>query len=229
MRRLVRAGSEVPLFLTTELHRGDVVTLAGPSWRVTQAIALIGVPDRATDATDMVLVAFGIVAGALIGIPSMMVGRLQIGLSVSVGVLLGGITCGWLRSMYPRFFGRVPAPTLWAFESVGLAGFVGIVGLQAGPGFVATLRTSGLTLPLAGLVTVIVPHLAGVLVGRWVFRMEPGVLLGVCAGAGTATPALAAIQEAAESSVPALGYGLAYAVGNVLIALWGSLIVMLLL
>ena len=28
--------------------------------------------------------------------------------------------------------------------------------------------------------------------------MQPGVLLGVCAGAGTATPALAAIQEAGE-------------------------------
>jgi putative transport protein len=81
---------------------------------------------------------------------------------------------------------------------------------------------------VAGLVTVIVPHLAGVLVGRWAFKMHPGVLLGVCAGAGTATPALAAIQEAAKSPVPTLGYGVAYAVGNVLLALWGTVIVALL-
>ena len=58
--------------------------------------------------------------------------------------------------------------------------------------------------------------------------MHPGVLLGVCAGAGTATPALAAIQEAAKSAVPTLGYGVAYAVGNVLLALWGTVIVALL-
>ena len=102
----------------------------------------IGVADRATEATDMVLVAFGIVAGALIGIPALMLGRIEIGLSLSVGVLLGGLVCGWLRSMWPRFFGRIPSPTLWVFESVGLAGFVAIVGLNAGPDFVVGLRTA---------------------------------------------------------------------------------------
>jgi putative transport protein len=53
-------------------------------------------------------------------------------------------------------------------------------------------------------------------------------VLGVCAGAGTATPALAAIQEAAQSRIPTLGYGVSYAVGNVLLALWGTVIVTLL-
>ena len=90
------------------------------------------------------------------------------------------------------------------------------------------LRTSGTSLVIAGLVTVLVPHLVGVIVGYWGFKMQPGVLLGVCAGAGTATPALAAIQEAAKSPVPTLGYGISYAVGNVLLALWGTVIVALL-
>ena len=176
----------------------------------------------------MVLVAFGIVAGALIGIPALMLGPVEIGLSLSVGVLVGGLVCGWLRSMWPRFFGRIPGPTLWVFESVGLAGFVAVVGLNAGPDFVVGLRTSGPTLIVAGLLTVFVPHLIGVIVGWWGFKMHPGVLLGVCAGAGTATPALAAIQEAAKSAVPTLGYGVSYAVGNVLLALWGTVIVALL-
>ena len=60
------------------------------------------------------------------------------------------------------------------------------------------------------------------------FKRQPGVLLGVCAGGGTATPALAAIQERARSAVPTLGYGVAYAVGNVLLALWGTVIVAML-
>ena len=58
--------------------------------------------------------------------------------------------------------------------------------------------------------------------------MHPGILLGVCAGAGTATPALAAVQEAAKSSIPTLGYGVSYAIGNVLLALWGTVITLLL-
>jgi len=38
----------------------------------------------------------------------------------------------------------------------------------------------------------------------------------------------AAIQDAAKSPVPTLGYGVSYAVGNVLLALWGTVIVALL-
>ena len=37
-----------------------------------------------------------------------------------------------------------------------------------------------------------------------------------------------AVQEAARSSVPSMGYGVAYAVGNVLLAIWGTVIVALL-
>jgi putative transport protein len=228
VRRIARSGTPIPVFAGTELQHGDVVTLVGPARSVAEATARIGVPDRATDVSDMVLVALGIVAGAFIGLPALMVGRLEIGLSLSVGVLLGGLTCGWLRSRWPRVFGRIPTPTLWVFESLGLAGFVAVVGLDAGPDFVEGLRTAGVGLVIAGLLTVLVPHAVGVAVGRWVFHMHPGVLLGVCAGAGTATPALAAIQEAARSSVPTLGYGVSYAVGNVLLALWGTVIVALL-
>ena len=228
LRHISRAGTAVAMFPSTTVHRGDVLTLVGPSRRIAQAVNRIGVPDRATDVTDMVLVAFGIVLGALIGLPALVFGGIEIGLSLSVGVLVGGLVCGWLRSMWPRFFGRIPAPTLWVFESLGLAGFVAIVGLDAGPDFVTGLRTSGVTLIVAGLLTVLIPHLVGVVLGHWAFKMQPGVLLGVCAGAGTATPALAAIQEAAKSAVPTLGYGVAYAVGNVLLAVWGTVIVALL-
>jgi putative transport protein len=66
-----------------------------------------------------------------------------------------------------------------------------------------------------------------ILVGRFLFRMHPGILLGVCCGAGTSAPALAAVQEVAKSKIPTLGYGVTYAVGNVLLSLWGSLIVAL--
>jgi putative transport protein len=142
-------------------------------------------------------------------------------------VLLGGLVCGWLRSVQPRFFGRIPGPTLWVFESIGLTGFVAVVGLNAGPDFVRGLQTSGATLLIAGALTIAVSLLLGVVVGRWVFKLHPGVLLGVCAGACTATPALAAVQEVAKSSVPSIGYGVAYAVGNVFLAIWGTVIVVL--
>ena len=227
LRRITRAGTDLGKLADTKVHRGDVLTLVGSAASTARAIEAIGVADRVTDVTDMMVVATGIVAGALIGLPALHIGGVEIGLSLPVGVLLGGLVCGWLRSVRPSLFGQIPGPTLWIFESIGLAGFVAVVGLNAGPDFVQGLKESGLSLLLAGTLTVSIALLLGVLVGRWIFKMHPGVLLGVCAGACTATPALAAIQEAAKSTVPSMGYGVAYAVGNVMLAIWGTVIVAL--
>jgi putative transport protein len=227
LRRLTRAGTAIGVVPDTKVHRGDVLTIAGTTANLTRAIEYLGVADRATDTTDMLVVAVGIVAGALIGLPSLDIAGVEIGLSLPVGVLLGGLVCGWLRSVRPNMFGRIPSATLWVFESIGLTGFVAVVGLNAGPDFVAGLQASGVSLLVAGAITVMSTLLVGVLVGRWVFKMHPGVLLGVCAGACTATPALAAVQETAKSAVPSIGYGVAYAIGNVLLAIWGTVIVVL--
>ena len=80
---------------------------------------------------------------------------------------------------------------------------------------------------IAGLVGTSIPFLLTMLVCRYLIKMQPSVLLGVCAGAGTSAPGLAAVQEVAKSKIPTLGYGVTYAVGNVLLALWGSVMVVL--
>ena len=71
------------------LRDGDVVTLVGLSSRLEAGIGHLGIADRPSDVTDMFVVAMAIVAGALIGIPAVHAGALEIGLSLSVGVLLG--------------------------------------------------------------------------------------------------------------------------------------------
>ena len=227
LRRITRGGQALSVMPNTVVHRGDLLTIVGLGQSVARVAKFLGVADRATDVTDMFVVATGIVAGALIGLPAIHVAGVEIGLSLPVGVLLGGLVAGYLRAVRPRWFGRIPTPTLWIFESIGLTGFVAVVGLNAGPDFVRGVQESGLTLVLAGATTISVSLLVGIFVGRWLFKMHPGVLLGVCAGGCTATPALAAVQEAARSSVPSIGYGVAYAVGNVFLAIWGTVIVLL--
>lgn len=229
LRRVLRLGVPMAMLPATALHRGDIVSLSGPARRLAAAVEHLGVADRPADAADLALVAFGIVVGALAGIPAMLFGGVEFGLTVSLGVLLSGLLCGWLRSVRPGVFGRVPGATLWLCESAGLAGFLAVVGLDAGPEFFTGLETNGATLVVAGLATVVLPYLAAIAAGRWVFHMQPGVLLGACAGAGTAGPALAALEAAADSAVPTFGYAGAYAIGNVLVALWGTVIVALLL
>jgi len=101
------------------------------------------------------------------------------------------------------------------------------VGISAGPGFVSGLQTTGISLVVVGLVCALVPHTVAILFGRYVLRMDPLILLGACAGAGTITAALRAIQDEAESKVPALGYTVPYAIGNILLTAWGPVLVAL--
>ncbi len=138
-----------------------------------------------------------------------------------------GLVFGWLRSVRPTF-GRIPEPALWVFDTVGLAVFIGCVGLGAGPSFVGGLRTTGPGLVVVSLLGgARLCHLSAVLFGRYVLKMNPVLLLGACAGAGTATAALRAVQDEAGSKLPVLGYTVPYAIGNILLTAWGPVIVIL--
>jgi putative transport protein len=225
-RKLMRGGEEVPFGPLTKLERGDVVTVTGAKHHIDRVAADLGHAQWPSDATDLGPVALSIVVGGLVGLPALTFGRLEVGLSMFVGALLGGLIFGWLHSSHPRL-GRVPAPALWLFDSIGLAGFLAVVGINAGPDFVRGVSQSGVALVVGSLAVTAVPHLVAIAAGRYLLRMHPGLVLGTCAGAGTSAPALAAVQEAANSKVPALAYGVSYAVGNVLLALWGSVIVLL--
>ena len=80
---------------------------------------------------------------------------------------------------------------------------------------------------VVGLVSSLLPHTIGILFGRYVLKMEPLIVLGACAGAGTITAALRAVQDEAKSTVPALGYTVPYAIGNILLTAWGPVLVAL--
>jgi putative transport protein len=227
VRQLARAGRELPRALATVVERGDVVRLVGAKTHVERVAKRLGIVEWSSLATDLTTVAAAIAVGGLIGVISVRVGGLDVGLSLAVGVLLGGLVTGWLRSMFP-VFGKVPGPALWVFDSLGLTGFLAVVGLNAGPEFVRGLRESGAALLVSGALLGAIPHVLTILVGRYVFRIHPGILLGICAGGGTSPAGLAAVQDAARSKIPTLGYGVSYAVGNVLLALWGSVVVVLL-
>lgn len=226
LAKLTRSGIAMPVIPTTHLNRGDVMSLVGPMTEVERVAAAIGYSDRRTPATDMVFVGLGIFLGGLFGLLSVAVWGVPLTLTASGGALFMGLLFGWLRSVYP-FFGRIPEPAIWIFDTVGLCMFIGIVGLSAGPSFVAGLRATGLTLVAVGLVSALLPHTVGILFGRYVLRMNPLIVLGACAGAGTITAALRAIQDEAQSSIPALGYTVPYAIGNILLTAWGPVLIAL--
>ena len=229
LRKIVRGATAtvIPILPTTTIQRGDLFTIAGRTQDTTRAIKLLGVADRQTDVTDMAFVGLFIVIGALIGSLVFKVAGFPLTLSTAGGALVAGIIGGWLRSVRPSF-GRVPTPTLWFMNSVGLNIFIAIVGISAGPGFVNGLKTQGIGLFIWGAVATTVPLVLGMFVAKYLFRFHDALTLGIISGSRTTTASLGLVCDQAKSQVPALGYTVTYAVGNTLLTIWGMVLVMLL-
>jgi putative transport protein len=226
LRKLLRAGQEMPFTAGTKIDRGDVLQIVGTTKDVESVAKDLGYSDRATEKTDVVLMGLGIVIGALIGALSFKIGKVPLSLSTSGGALMAGLVCGYLRAVN-QTFGRIPPAGLWVLNNVGLTAFIAVVGISTGPSFVAGLKEAGLSLFLWGVFVTTVPFVIGIFAGKYIFKMHPGIVLGACAGARTTTAALGAIQDEAKSTVPALGYTITYAVGNVLLITWGVVIVLM--
>lgn len=226
LRRVVRSGQELPVNAGLKLNRGDRLRLVGAVKDVERIVAQVGYPDRETTMTDMVFVGFGILLGGLFGALAVHIGGISLSFSTSGGALIAGLIFGWLRSVHPTF-GRIPAPALWIMNSVGLTMFIAAVGIDSGPSFVTGFQQLGLALFIAGVAATTIPMIAGILLGRYLFKFDPAINLGVNAGARVTTAALGAITQAAKSQVPALGYTVPYAISNTLLIIWGIVIVLI--
>ena len=224
LKKLTRVGEPMPFSSATGVERGDVMTLVGARQDVERAAKNLGYADRKTVMTDMIFVGLGIVLGGLVGLLTVTVAGLPLTLTASGGALIMGLVFGWLRAVHPTF-GRIPESAMWIFDTVGLTVFMACVGLAAGPSFFSGLQKSGISLVFVGLIIAILPHTVAILFGRYVLKMNPVIVLGACSGAGTITAALRAIQEEAKSDLPALGYTVPYAIGNIVLTSWGPVLV----
>jgi putative transport protein len=228
VRGITRGGVSIPVASGTVIERGDVIEITGPEPAVLRVADLVGQVVTPSDATDFVALGLGICAGVLLGAAFVIpVGGLKISIGTSIGTLMAGLLVGYLHSIRP-LFGRIPEGALALMSSLGLASFVAMVGLGAGPHFVQGLREAGLGLFFGGMVVTMMPLVAGLYIGRYVLKLNPLLLLGGLAGAQTMTAALAAVQERSGSSVAVLGYSGTVAIGHILLTAWGTVIVKLL-
>jgi putative transport protein len=226
LRSISRGGQEIPIGAGVAVRRGDLLHIIGPEAVVQRAAARIGTivdPGTQIDFVVMGLAIFiGGIAGVLLAFP---VGNVKIALSTSVGALLAGLAVGALRTRHP-LFGRIPDGAISLMTSLGLAAFVGLTGIQAGPVFTAALKEVGIGLLLGGMAVTMLPQVAGLIVGHFALRMNPILLLGALAGGHTVTAAMAALQERSGSAVPVLGYTPAYPVANIVKTMWGTIMVL---
>jgi putative transport protein len=227
LRSITRGGHKIPFGTNTVIERGDTLHVTGSQAAVERLAPLVGRVIHPTQESDLAVLGIAIFIGILVGAVFIIpLGHLRIALGTSVGTLLAGVVVGYTRSVRP-WFGIIPDAAILFMRSIGLAAFVAMIGLKAGPIFLQAVREYGYILFLGGIVVTLTPLIAGLFFGRYVLKLNPALLLGGVAGAQTMIAGVAAVQEKSDSSIATLGYSYTVAVGHILLTTWGTIIVYL--
>jgi len=227
LRGVTRNGQTLPLGTQLVLERGDVLQVTGTEAAVEKLAPIVGRVLRPIEESDLATLGIAIFIGVLLGaVVTIPIGSLRVTLGTSVGTLIAGLIVGWMRSVRPWFAG-IPHEAILFMKSIGLAAFVAMIGLKAGPIFVNTVRNSGYLLFFGGIVVTLTPLISGLFFGRYVLRLNPLLLLGGIAGAQTMIAGVAAVQEKSDSPVATLGYSYTAAIAHILLTTWGTVIVAL--
>jgi len=148
-----------------------------------------------------------------------------IGLGIG-GVLFGGLFVGHFAFQYNI---DLDVSALHFIQEFGLILFVYTIGIQVGPGFFSSLRSSGLKLNAFAALLVLLSCIVVVALYKLLDVPLP-VILGIFSGAVTNTPSLGAGQQIMSElgaapellSLTGMGYAVAYPFGicGILLCMW---------
>ena len=219
--RIERAGVPIPVGTGTVLQRMDVLFIAGVEDAVKRASALMGRFATPSTATDLLTLSVGMILGLLIGAISFPAFGASVGLGNAGGLLVSGVIVSSLQSRL-RFFGNTPNAARNILEDLGLVVFVAIVGINAGNSLLAQL-TGALAIKIfvVGFVACTIPPFVVWAIGFHLMKINPAVLMGGVAGARSHSGPCREAAKEINSTVPWIGFPVAYAVSGILLTIFG--------
>ncbi|GAJ72256.1 LOW QUALITY PROTEIN: TrkA, potassium channel-family protein [Vibrio sp. JCM 18904] len=227
LNRVVRAQIEMPMDLDIVLAKGDVLQVSGEKSRVHGLAEKIGFISIHSQMADLLAFCSFFILGILFGLITMTFGQVSFSLGNAVGLLLSGITLGFLRANHPTF-GYVPqGGALNMVKDLGLMFFMVGIGLSAGGKMFEHLTQVGPKVIGLAFIVSVVPVVLAYLVGAHVLKMNRALLFGAIIGARTCAPAMDVVNDYAKSTIPALGYAGTYAIANILMTLAGTILIIL--
>ncbi|MDN2482835.1 aspartate-alanine antiporter [Vibrio agarivorans] len=221
----LREGVSIPVHADLVVKKNDVIQLTGSPSDINRVQGTIGKPMNSATMTDFIVLGMGMVLGLLIGLINFKIAGIPVTIGSGAGCLVSGLIVGWLRSRNPHV-AQFPESAASFIRDFGLAAFVGIVGLEAGPQAVDTIKEHGMSLLFLGVAVTIIPQIISFFFSYFVLRIKnPIEALGCVTGGRSANPAFAALMEKTGNATPVFSFTVTYAVANVLLTLWGPIIV----
>lgn len=208
------------------VQKHDVVELVGEPEALGNAASYLGRLEPPATRTNIAIYAAGILLGVLLGNFTLRPLGVDFTLGLAGGLLIAGLVLGRFRRIGP-FSANVPLAARQLVRDLGILLFVAEIGLGVGEqltegGGYALWQTA-----LGGLVVMMVPLVAVLLLARHLFHMAPLDALGSVCGGMTSSAALVVLKRAAARNDPAVTFAAAYAVASVLVTMSGHVVVWL--
>ncbi len=220
-----RLGEPIAPSPTTKLKRGDEIVLVGKTQNLDIVEPELGYRIPANHVTDFIFFGLGMSLGYVLGMISFSIFGVSVTLGAGVGCLFSGLIFGWLRSTHPRY-AALPTGASNFLRDFGLAAFVAAIGITAGPEAIKTIKQYGLELFFLGVGVTLIPQILSFFISYYFLKIKnPIVLLATIAGGRSANPGFAALLEKAGNSTPVVPFTATYAVANILLTLWGPIVV----
>jgi putative transport protein len=221
LTRIERGGVPIPVGTELVLQKRDVLFVTGLRSAVAEAGRLMGIVARQSTATDLLTLSLGMILGFLIGLIQFPAFGSAVGLGNAGGLLVSGVIVSSLSSRL-RFFGSTPNAARNILEDLGLVVFVAIVGINSGATLLETLTGAlALKIFLVGFLACSIPPFVVWAIGFHIFRINAAVLMGGVAGARSHSGPCREAAKEIDSSVPWIGFPVAYAVSGVLLTVFG--------
>lgn len=227
--RVNRSGVDLVASPGLELQMGDRVTVVGTEKNVGTVEKILGNSLRRLREPNLVPIFLGIALGILLGsVPFTFPGIPQ---PVKLGLAGGPLIVAILISRFGPHYKLVTYTTMSAnlmLREIGISLFLACVGLDAGAGFVDTVKNGGYAWIGYGFIITFLPLMIVGIIARWWYKINYFTLMGLIAGSTTDPPALAYSNGVAGNDLPSVGYATVYPLTMFLRVLTAQLLVLFL-
>ncbi len=207
------------------LEAGDTIRVVGIKESIERFIKIAGSEKRRMDDTNILILAFGMFAGTLLGMIPLNIGRFTIKLGLAGGPLLVALFLGH-KGKIGKWSTRVPSATKFFLRDIGLVFFLIGIGVNTGNKLISTAGMENLlSVFLLGVIIALAAMFASFFLVYNVFKIPLASSLGAICGAKTSGVSLAALIKTIKDESPAITYAAVYPVSIIILTIFGQILV----
>ncbi|MDD2386847.1 MAG: TrkA C-terminal domain-containing protein [Bacteroidales bacterium] len=225
--RIRRSGIDFSATSNIKLQFGDKIKVAGTKDDIKKLTAVLGDDITKLHESNYLPVAIGIVLGVLLGKLSFDIGKFELSLGLTGGVIAVAIILSRIRKIGPVVFSLTTSANQ-ILRQIGLILFLASVGAESGSNIVATVKAEGLPMLFSGVLITLIPMILGAIFAKFILKIDILQLLGAITGGMTSTPGLAAASSMTKTNAPGIAYATIYPIAMVLVIICVQLIFLVL-